>query len=129
MKIISQSIGIMAFSLVMQSSFAADLGQDMDTIEKNYELFQQTQNTQQALTALTAMQQAVLDAKQSIPMKLLGQSDNSPEVQGYRQALDGLDTELNQTLALVKAGDLQQAHAQAIPVIDQMRKTNHQKFR
>ncbi|MHA3055695.1 hypothetical protein E0H77_10265 [Acinetobacter sp. ANC 4633] len=129
MKRIGQMMGVVTLSLVVQSVFAADLGQDMETLENNYELFQETQNTQQALTALTTMQKAVLDAKQSIPMKLIGQPDNSPEVQGYRKALDGLDKELSQTLALVKAGNLQQAHEQAIPTIDNMRKINHQKFR
>jgi soluble cytochrome b562 len=122
-------IGAITLSLAVQSVFAADLGQDMETLENNYELFQETQNTQQALSALTAMQKAVLDAKQSIPMKLIGQPDNSPEVLGYHKALDSLNTELAQTLALVKAGNLQQAHEQAIPTIDSMRKTNHQKFR
>ncbi|MHA3059286.1 cytochrome b562 [Acinetobacter sp. ANC 4636] len=129
MKRIGQMLGAVTLSLAVQSVFAADLGQDMETLENNYELFQETQNTQQALTALTAMQKAVLDAKQSIPMKLIGQPDNSPEVLGYRKALDGLNTELTQTLALVKAGNLQQAHEQAIPTIDNMRKANHQKFR
>ncbi|MHA3099403.1 cytochrome b562 [Acinetobacter brisouii] len=129
MKRIGQMIGAITLSLAVQSVFAADLGQDMETLENNYELFQETQNTQQALSALTAMQKAVLDAKQSIPMKLIGQPDNSPEVLGYRKALDSLNTELAQTLALVKAGNLQQAHEQAIPTIDSMRKTNHQKFR
>lgn len=129
MKRIGQMIGAITLSLAVQSVFAADLGQDMETLENNYELFQETQNTQQALSALTAMQKAVLDAKQSIPMKLIGQPDNSPEVLGYRKALDSLNTELAQTLALVKAGNLQQAHEQAIPAIDNMRKTNHQKFR
>ncbi|MHA3049269.1 cytochrome b562 [Acinetobacter sp. ANC 4641] len=129
MKRIGQMMGVVTLSLVVQSVFAADLGQDMETLENNYELFQETQNTQQAVTALITMQKAVLDAKQSIPMKLIGQPDNSPEVQGYRKALDGLDKELSQTLALVKAGNLQQAHEQAIPTIDNMRKINHQKFR
>lgn len=129
MKRIGQMIGAITLSLAVQSVFAADLGQDMETLENNYELFQETQNTQQALSALTAMQKAVLDAKQSIPMKLIGQPDNSPEVLGYRKALDSLNTELAQTLVLVKAGNLQQAHEQAIPAIDSMRKTNHQKFR
>lgn len=129
MKRIGQMIGAITLSLAVQSVFAADLGQDMETLENNYELFQETQNTQQALSALTAMQKAVLDAKKSIPMTLIGEPDHSPKVQQYQKGLDDLNAELTQTVAMVKAGHLQQAREQAIPVIDQIKKTNHQKFR
>ncbi|WP_111895232.1 cytochrome b562 [Acinetobacter sp. MB5] len=124
-----QMMGAATLVFAVQSSFAADLGQDMEILQKNYMVFQHTQNTNQALTALTAMQQAAQDAKQSIPMKLIGQPDNSPEIQQYHKAFDNLDSELKQTIAMVKTGHLQQAREQAIPVIDQIKKTNHQKFR
>ena len=106
-----------------------ELKEDMEMIAKNYDIFQNTQNPAQAVDALSAMQQAVLDAKKSIPMTLIGEPDHSPKVQQYQKGLDDLNAELTQTVAMVKAGHLQQAREQAIPVIDQIKKTNHQKFR
>lgn len=129
MKKIGRLIGTVVLACIMQSSFADDLGQDMEMIAKNYDIFQNTQNPAQAVDALSAMQQAVLDAKKSIPMTLIGEPDHSPKVQQYQKGLDDLNAELSQTVALVKAGHLQQAREQAIPVIDQIKKTNHQKFR
>lgn len=129
MKKIGRLIGTVVLACIMQSSFADDLGQDMEMIAKNYDIFQNTQNPAQAVDALSAMQQAVLDAKKSIPMTLIGEPDHSPKVQQYQKGLDDLNAELSQTVAMVKAGHLQQAREQAIPVIDQIKKTNHQKFR
>ncbi len=129
MKKIGRLIGTVVLACIMQSSFADDLGQDMEMIAKNYDIFQNTQNPAQAVDALSAMQQAVLDAKKSIPMTLIGEPDHSPKVQQYQKGLDDLNAELTQTVAMVKAGHLQQAREQAIPVIDQIKKTNHQKFR
>lgn len=129
MRKISQVVGTVVLACIMQSSFADDLGQDMEMIAKNYDIFQNTQNPAQAVDALSAMQQAVLDAKKSIPMTLIGEPDHSPKVQQYQKGLDDLNAELTQTVAMVKAGHLQQAREQAIPVIDQIKKTNHQKFR
>ncbi|MCG2573978.1 cytochrome b562 [Acinetobacter sp. ME22] len=129
MKKIGRLIGTVVLACIMQSSFADDLGQDMEMIAKNYDIFQNTQSPSQAVDALSAMQQAVLDAKKSIPMTLIGEPDHSPKVQQYQKGLDDLNAELTQTVAMVKAGHLQQAREQAIPVIDQMKKTNHQKFR
>lgn len=132
MRKISQVVGAVVLACIMQSSFADfadDLGQDMEMIAKNYDIFQNTQNPAQAVDALSAMQQAVLDAKKSIPMTLIGEPDHSPKVQQYQKGLDDLNAELTQTVAMVKAGHLQQAREQAIPVINQIKKTNHQKFR
>lgn len=129
MRKILQIVGAFVLVTVMQSSFADDLGQDMETIAKNYDIFQNTQNPAQAVDALSAMQQAVLDAKKSIPMTLIGEPEHSPKVEQYQKGLDDLNAELSQTVVLVKAGHLQQAREQAIPVIDQIKKTNHQKFR
>ncbi|WP_151708651.1 cytochrome b562 [Acinetobacter brisouii] len=129
MKKIGRLIGTVVLACIMQSSFADDLGQDMEMIAKNYDIFQNTQNPAQAVDALSAMQQAVLDAKKSIPMTLIGEPDHSPKVQQYQKGLDDLNAELTQTVAMVKAGHLQQAREQAIPVINQIKKTNHQKFR
>lgn len=129
MRKISQVVGTVVLACIMQSSFADDLGQDMEMIAKNYDIFQNTQNPAQAVDALSAMQQAVLDAKKSIPMTLIGEPDHSPKVQQYQKGLDDLNAELTQTVAMVKAGNLHQAREQAIPVINQIKKTNHQKFR
>lgn len=129
MKKIGRLIGTVVLACIMQSSFADDLGQDMEMIAKNYDIFQNTQNPAQAVDALNTMQQAVLDAKKSIPMTLIGEPDHSPKVQQYQKGLDDLNAELTQTVAMVKAGHLQQAREQEIPVIDQIKKTNHQKFR
>ena len=120
---------VFALGLFAQSSFAAELEQDMMTLAKNYQTFKKTSNQKDAINALTTMQQAALDAKKSVPMKLIGQPNNSPQIQDYHKGLDSLLLELNQTLTLVKAGQLQQAQAQEIPKIDAIQKENHKKFR
>lgn len=124
-----QGFAALVFAVAMQSSFADDLGQDMQIMAKNYTIFQHTKNPQEAQNALTTMQKAVEDANTSIPMSLLGEADQSPKIQAYHTALKQLDEELAQTLVLVQAGQLQQAQEQAIPVIDRIKQVNHHEFR
>ncbi|MEB3767170.1 cytochrome b562 [Acinetobacter sp. MD2] len=116
-------------SFWMNSSFAAGLGQDMWHLYKNYSAFKKAKEAPVALTALTEMQQAATDAKTNVPMKLIGQPDNSPQMQDYQQTFDHLLGEINQAMDLVKAGNLAQAQAQVVPNIDKIRDEGHKKFR
>ncbi|WP_171294779.1 cytochrome b562 [Acinetobacter populi] len=122
--------GIMVFNALMISnlSMAADLGEDMSILAKNYQAFNTAATTTDALQALAQMHTASLDAKQSTPMKLMDLPEDDPQIKAYQNAMDRLTTEIDEITDLVKAGKLEDAKQQG-KVIEQMKSENHKLFK
>ncbi|MCH4247718.1 MAG: cytochrome b562 [Acinetobacter populi] len=122
--------GIMVFNALMISnlSMAADLGEDMSVLAKNYQAFNTATTTTDALQALAQMHTASLDAKQSTPMKLMDLPEDDPQIKAYQNAMDRLTTEIDEITDLVKAGKLEDAKQQG-KVIEQMKSENHKLFK
>lgn len=84
-------------------SFAAKLEQNMDTLAKNFKVFNKADNQNDALKALDHMKAAALEAKQ---VKLKKHDANAPSSDAlYDQLLAAID----KTRILVQAGQLDQA--------------------
>lgn len=84
-------------------SFAAKLEQNMDTLAKNFKVFNKADNQNDALKALDHMKAAALDAKQ---VKLKNSDAKAPSSDAlYDQLLAAID----KTRILVQAGQLEQA--------------------
>ncbi|WP_425918812.1 cytochrome b562 [Acinetobacter sp. TSRC1-2] len=84
-------------------SSAGKLEQNMDTLAKNFKVFNQAENQADALKALDYMKAAALDAKQ---MKLKKHDAKAPTSDAL---YDQLLTEIDKTRLLVQAGQLDQA--------------------
>ena len=98
---------MLAFALSFSSlSFAGKLEQNMDTLAKNFKMFNKAENQSDALKALDHMKAAALDAKQ---MKLKNNDVKAPTSDSL---YDQLLTEIDKTRLLVQAGQLDQAKAE-----------------
>lgn len=97
---------MLAFALSFSSlSFAGKLEQNMDTLAKNFKIFNQAESQSDALKALDHMKAAALEAKQ---LKLKNHDANAPSSDAlYEQLL----AEIAKTRTLVQAGQLDQAKA------------------
>ncbi|OTG94635.1 MULTISPECIES: cytochrome b562 [Acinetobacter] len=87
-------------------SFAGKLGQNMDTLAKNFQVFNKTDNQNDALKALDNMKVAALDAKK-IKLKTSDAKAPTSDV-----LYDQLVLEIDKTRMLVQAGKLDQAKVQ-----------------
>ena len=103
---------MLAFALSFSSlSFAGKLEQNMDTLAKNFKMFNKAENQSDALKALNLMKAAALDAKQ---MKL---KNNDVKVPTSDALYDQLLTEIDKTRLLVQAGQLEQAKAEGKKIV------------
>ena len=84
-------------------SFAGKLEQNMDTLAKNFKVFNKADNQNDALKALDHMKAAALDAKQ---VKLKNHDANAPTSDAL---YDQLLSEIDKTRILVQDGKLDQA--------------------
>lgn len=108
--------------------FAADLSTDMEGLSTSYTQFQKTENNQDAIAALEQMEAYATDAKNSIPMKLMNEPENSPEVKSYFRTLNALITEIQRAEDFVKNHQLAQAK-ECSKEIDRIMKFGHYSFR
>ena len=103
---------MLAFALSFSSlSFAGKLEQNMDTLAKNFKMFNKAENQSDALKALDHMKAAALDAKQ---MKLKNNDVKAPTSDAL---YDQLLTEIDKTRLLVQAGQLEQAKAEGKKIV------------
>lgn len=84
-------------------SFAAELEQNMNTLAKNFKMFNKAENQNDAMKALDQMKAAALDAKR---VKLKNHDANSPTSDAL---YDQLLAEIEKTRLLVQDGKLDQA--------------------
>ncbi|WP_336748704.1 cytochrome b562 [Pantoea vagans] len=123
-------IAMLSASLLFSSVslYAADLEQDMDTLNANLKIVKKTDSAQEMQQALTKMRTAAQDAKKSTPDKLEGQPADSAQIKDYHAGLDSLIAQIDVVSALTKANNVDGAKREAAK-FDDIRNTNHKKFR
>ncbi len=123
-------IAIAALALLGWSvqSLAADLEDDMDTINANYAKVLKTDSKADFVAGLAKMKAAAEDAKKSKPPKLDSKPDNSPEIQDYHKGLDNLIAHIDKASELADAGKMADAKKEA-EGLKAIRNENHKKFK
>ncbi|MXP50407.1 cytochrome b562 [Pantoea sp. Eser] len=123
-------IAMLSASLLFSSVslYAADLEQNMDTLNANLKIVKKTDDAQEMQQALSKMRAAAQDARKGTPDKLEVQPADSAQVKDFHAGIDSLIAQIDVVSTLAKANNVDGAKREAAK-FDDIRNANHKKFR
>lgn len=96
-------------SITSTQLMAHDLKPHMKQIASNFTSFNKATTTQEAITALTQMKQAVNASKAILPHHIENLPSTDAKVRQYYALYNQMDAHINHAIALAKAGNLAEA--------------------
>ncbi|HGN0870315.1 TPA: cytochrome b562 [Providencia alcalifaciens] len=100
---------VLGLTLCTPSVMAETLSHDMKTLNGTLRTFEQSNDPTQLKDALNIMRAAAQKAQGKTPRKLRDSPQQSPEMQQYRHTYDKLIQQIDEALALVEQGQIDDA--------------------
>ncbi|HAD6864547.1 TPA_asm: cytochrome b562 [Salmonella enterica subsp. enterica serovar Typhimurium str. SL1344] len=114
--------------MLLSSPAFADLKDNMQTLSRNLNVVEASQNSNEILNALDEMKSAVLKSRDKIPNSLEGKDNKSHEWHDYQKGYDSLIFTIDKARELVLDGNVSEAK-KLVNELKATRNSWHKKYR
>lgn len=115
-------------TVLLSSPAFADLKDNMQTLSRNLNVVEASQNSNEILNALDEMKSAVLKSRDKIPNSLEGKDNKSHEWHDYQEGYDSLIFTIDKARELVLDGNVPEAK-KLVNELKATRNSWHKKYR
>ena len=119
---------VFALATLTSVSASADLAEEMRSIGRNATVASKTDNSQEFVTALTALSGAAEKAKGYTPYSLKDNAKDSAEIKDYQHGLQELIDTAAEGVKQAQQGDLAKAKEQVAKLLE-IRNEYHKKYK
>ncbi|EAQ3218114.1 cytochrome b562 [Salmonella enterica] len=115
-------------TVLLSSTAFADLKDNMQTLSRNLNVVEASQDGNEILNALDEMKSAALKSRDEIPDSLEGKDNKSPEWHDYQKGYDSLIVTIDKARKLVLDGNVSEAK-KLVNELKETRNSWHKKYR